>query len=132
MSDFFLYAKEVNTAVADARSMSSGRFCRICTANDLSGVNLFGPASFRKALSLSSTKASTLYPAIAAETFLLNLPRLLNALVKLFKPLFPKTVQAKLKFRQGPLRDVKGLGEVARPGAERDRFLDEIEALRSE
>ena len=131
MSEFFLYAKEVNTAVADMRSVSSGRFCRICTANDLSGVNLFGPASFRKALSLSSTKASTLYPAISAETFLLNLPKLLNALVKLFKPLFPKSVQAKLKFRQGPLNGVEDLGEGARPGAKREIFLGEIEALRA-
>ena len=74
MSDFFLYAKEVNTAVADKRSMETGKLCRICTANDLSGVNLFGDASFRKALSMSSTKASEVYPAISAETFLLNLP----------------------------------------------------------
>ena len=59
----------------------------------------------------------------------MNLPKLLNALVALFKPLFPKSVQSKLKFCQGPLSKVKDLGEIAREGTERTKFLDQIEAV---
>ena len=36
LTDFFLYAKEVNAIVADRRSLQSGRFCTVMTANDLS------------------------------------------------------------------------------------------------
>jgi len=40
---------------------------------------------------------------------LLNLPKLLNALVKLFKPLFPPVVAARIKFEQGPLSKVPAM-----------------------
>lgn len=59
-----------------------------------------GDASFRKALAEASKKSNQLYPFLAGPTLLLNLPRLLGALVKVFKPLFPATVQKKLKFEQ--------------------------------
>jgi len=127
--EFFLYAKEINTQIADERSLLTGRYTRIITANDLSGVNVFGDASFRKALSASSTIASKVYPAVNGPTLLLNLPKLLSALVKLFKPIFPVSVQKKLRFAQGPLKGIGDLSDVARGGEVREKFLKEIEEL---
>jgi len=130
LEQFFLYAKEVNCLVADERSLASDRLCRVILANDLSGVSLFNSSpDFRKALSQSSTVAASIYPSVNRETLLLNLPKVLSALVKLFKPLFPKSVQKKLKFCQGPLAKVNDLALIARAGEEREKFLDQIDGL---
>jgi hypothetical protein len=113
--------------------MQSDRLCRVALANDLSGVSLFNSSpDFRKALSQSSTIAASVYPSVNRETLLLNLPKLLSALVKLFKPIFPKTVQKKLKFCNGPLKDIEDLAQIAREGAERTKFLDQIHELISD
>ena len=86
MIDFFLYSKEVNALVANARTKATGRLTKIITANDLQGIDLFGDKTFRTALSASSKKANGLgYSALAGPTLLLNLPKLLGALVKIFK-----------------------------------------------
>ena len=134
MTDFFIYCKEVNAIIANMRSVSSDRVVDVLTANDLKGVKLVGgDATFRKALSAASTKANELYPSLSGPTFLLNLPRVLGALVKLFTPLFPKEVNARLKFAKGPLSDVKDLVELSAGemgnAASRENFLDEIEAI---
>lgn len=134
MTEFFLYCKEVNALVANSRSISSDRVVSVLTANDLKGVKLIGgDATFRKALSAASTKANDLYPSLAGPTFLLNLPRLLGALVKLFTPLFPEEVRKRLKFAKGPLSGVSNLVQIS-PGpqgnpAERKKFLGEVDAL---
>ncbi|KAL1514944.1 hypothetical protein AB1Y20_004020 [Prymnesium parvum] len=128
--DFFLYAKEVNRVVADARSAATGRLVRVVTANDLSGVDLFGDATFRKALSASSKKADEIFPSLNGPTLLLNLPFLANALVKLFTPLFPPKVRAKLKFEKGPLAGVDDLTQLHNPqSSARSQFLAEIQAI---
>lgn len=100
MNEFFLYAKEVNALVSFQRSMESDRLCTVLTANDLAGVKLVGGSTdFRNALSASSKVAAVVYPTtVNGPTFLCNLPRLLNAIVKLFTPLFPDSVKARLKF----------------------------------
>jgi len=128
LSDFFLYCKEVNSIVADKRSVASGKLIRLVTANDLSGTKLLGDSSFRKALSAASTKASDLYPALAGPTLLLNLPALLGALAKLFTPLFPPEVRKKLRFEQGPLNKISDLSAVL-DGPEREKFLTELDQL---
>ena len=92
--------------MANMRTEAGGKLVGVVTVNDLSGVNLFGSSAFRDALSLSSKTAAPLYPGLAGPTILLNLPPLLNALVKLFKPLFPPVVAARIKFEQGPLSKV--------------------------
>ena len=51
-----LYSKEVNALVANARTAKTGRLTKIITANDLQGIDLFGDATFRTALSASSKK----------------------------------------------------------------------------
>ena len=81
--DFFLYAKQVNGLVANARSIEQDRLVSILTCNDLSGVKLVGgSAAFRSALSESSKQASEVFPrSLAGPTLLVNLPRLLSALV---------------------------------------------------
>uniref|UniRef100_A0A7S2WAI5 CRAL-TRIO domain-containing protein n=1 Tax=Rhizochromulina marina TaxID=1034831 RepID=A0A7S2WAI5_9STRA len=130
MVDFFLYCTEVNWQVLNARSDRMGRLCKVVTANDLSGIDLFGDATFRKALSASSKQGNALYPSLTGPTLLLNLPKLLGALVKVFKPLFPPAVQKKLKFEQGPLGDVQDLTSLLTPTSpSRDKFLSEIQAL---
>mmetsp|Transcript_54897 Transcript_54897/g.80105 ORF Transcript_54897/g.80105 Transcript_54897/m.80105 type:complete len:300 (-) Transcript_54897:126-1025(-) len=132
MVDFFLYCKEVNALVANMRSEQSDKLIQVLTANDLSGVKLIGgDATFRKALGAASTKANELYPNLSGPTFLLNLPKVLGALVKLFTPLLPEEVRKKLKFEQGPLKDVESLVEISPSGnkASRDLFLNQIDSL---
>lgn len=136
MTEFFLYCKEINAIVANMRSEATDRVVDVLTANDLKGVKLVGgDATFRKALSAASTKANELYPSLSGPTFLLNLPRLLGALVKLFTPLFPVEVRKRLKFEQGPLRNVQDLVEISGlsmgNAATREQFLDDIDRLLS-
>lgn len=128
--EFFLFAKEVNRLVADMRSAATGQLVTIVTANDLSGVDLFGDATFRKALSASSKKADVVFLSLNGPTLLLNLPFLANALVKLFTPLFPPKVRAKLKFEKGPLSDVDDLTKLHNPnGQERQQFVTDIQSI---
>lgn len=131
---FFLYTKEVNAAVANQRSIGSDRLVCVCTANDLSGVKVIGgSAEFRKALSAASRKSNELYPCLSGPSLLLNLPRLLTALVKIFTPLFPEEVRKKIKFARGPLSDVTALNEILAgsggDGSKRDNFLTAVEEL---
>ncbi|KAL7460723.1 hypothetical protein ACHAXS_001165 [Conticribra weissflogii] len=127
MVDFFLYCKEVNAMVADMRSLQSDSVVQVITCNDLSGVKLIGGSKeFRSSLSLASKKANELYPALNGRTLLLNLPKLLGALVKLFTPLFPEKVRERLRFvSDGPLgKDSVGdLTEVLEGGKGREEFV---------
>lgn len=130
MVDFFLYCKEVNALVANDRSLEMDKVLYVITANDLSGLQLIGgDATFRKALGEASKKANTLYPALSGPTLLLNLPRLVSALVKLFTPLFPAEVNARLKFKRGPLADVDELADVTYGGKKRDAFLADLKRI---
>merc|ERR1712028_153277 len=87
--DFFLYAKEVHSLVANARSKQSGRLCNVIFANDITGTRKPPDALFGKALTASSKSFEKLYPGLAGPTMILNLPFILQAFVGLFKPLFP-------------------------------------------
>lgn len=128
MVDFFLYAKEVNALVANLRSVD--KLAGVITANDLSGVKLVGGSTeFRKALSESSKQATQLYPATNMPTLLLNLPKLVSALVGLFKPLFPPAVRERLRFEQGPLKGITSLEEIAKSGPTRTTFLQQVDNL---
>lgn len=132
ITDFFLYTKEINAIVSNMRSLQSDRLVKVLTANDLSGVKLIGgDATFRKAIGLASTKANELYPNLNGPTFLLNLPKVVSALVKLFTPLFPEEVNKRLKFAQGPLKDVDDLIVIGPSGDanKRRQFLNDIDAL---
>ena len=125
-----LYTKEIHSLVADARTKASGRLCRVVLANDLGGLNLAGDASFRSALSASSRAATKLYPSLAGPTLLLNLPFLLQALVSLFKPLFPPSVLERLKFeRASELGKVSDLASLMTDAGARSAFLAELEGI---
>lgn len=128
--DFFLYCKEVNALVANDRSLEQDKLLQVITVNDLNGLQLIGgDATFRQALSAASKQANRLYPALSGPTLLLNLPRLLSALVKLFTPLFPPEVNARLKFERGPLQDVEELLDITHGGKHRAAFLKDIDTL---
>lgn len=130
MVDFFLYCKEVNAAMADRRSLELNKLVKIVSLNDLSGVKLIGGSSdFRNSLSAASKRANDLYPSLNGITLLLNLPRLLGALVKLFTPLFPAAVRERLRFERGPLKDVEDLREIIVGGEKRDEFMKQIDEL---
>ena len=130
MVDFFLYAREINTSVANTRSLQSNRLACILTANSLEGVQLVGgEAKFRAALSASSKKADPLYPNCNGPTLLLNLPALLGALVKLFTPLFPPSVKERLRFESGPLQGNLDLTQILPGQPERAKFLADIDRL---
>ena len=130
MFDFFMYVKEVNAAVADMRSIETDSLIKIVTCNDLIGVKLVGGSSdFRSALSLSSKKATELYPSLSGRTLLLNLPALLGALVKLFTPLFPAAVMERIRFERGPLKNVDDLKQIVESGAARDEFVEQMNEL---
>ncbi|KAL7498048.1 hypothetical protein ACHAWT_007492 [Skeletonema menzelii] len=130
MVDFFLYVKEVNAAVADIRSLQTDSLIKIVTCNDMMGLKLVGGSSdFRSALSVSSKKATELYPSLSGRTLLLNLPKLLSGIVKLFTPLFPKVVMERIRFERGPLKDVEDLVQIAKSGAARDEFIKQMDEL---
>lgn len=126
---FFLYAKEIIALAANDRSLKSDKLAYLVTVNDLSGVKLIGgDATFRSALGAASKQANELYPALAGPTLLVNLPKLVRALVKLFTKLIPAKVREKIKFVQGPLKDVEELASVAPGGKDRESFLADIDA----
>jgi len=139
--DFFVYAKEVNALVANRRSVETNRLVSVLTANDLSNVKLIGgSADFRKALSGSSKRTSTLYPATSGPSLLLNLPPLVNALVKLFTPLFPRSVNERLKFAKcDAIKHVGSLTELTTGSSNsaggqqqrREEFLKQIRGVLS-
>merc|ERR1712195_5912 len=81
MGDFFLYAKEIHSLVANARSKQSGRLCNVIFANDITGTRKPPDALFGKALTASSKSFEKLYPGLAGPTMILNLPFILQALV---------------------------------------------------
>jgi len=119
----------VNSLVADSMTRQGNGLVTVVTTNDLNKIDLLGDATFRNALSAASKKANALYPGYGGPTILLNLPSLLGALVKLFKPLFPPAVQKKLKFEQGPLKNVGDLKSLGVGGDARDTFLKQIDAI---
>lgn len=132
MTDFFLYTKHVNAQVANMRSLDQDRLVCVVTANDLSGIKLIGGSKdFRKALGGASKQANDLYPTVSGPTLLLNLPKLLSGIVKLFTPLFSKEVRERLKFERGPLSDVKDLKDISPSGnpAAAKLFLSQIDGL---
>merc|ERR1719498_1170997 len=100
--DFLLYVKEVHSLCVNARSEKSGRLCQVIFANDITGTRKAPDPQFGKALTASSKSYEKLYPSLAGPTMILNLPFVLQAFVGLFKPLFPKSVQERLKFDSAP------------------------------
>jgi hypothetical protein len=131
LSDFFMYVKEIHSLVANQRSETNGRLCEVILANDITGVRKAPDSRFSKALSSSSSQYDKLYPTLAGPTMILNLPFILQAFVALFKPLFPKTVQAKLKFTKAPvLASMSELTPLATRGNVKNQlFMKEIDAL---
>lgn len=128
--DYLLYVKEVHSLVVNARSTRSGRFCNVIFANDITGTRAPPDPQFSKALTASSKSYERLYPSLAGPTMILNLPFLLQAFVGLFKPLFPKSVQARLKFVGAPvLAKLNDLTPLTNDAASRKAFLSEIEGL---
>jgi len=131
LSEFFLYVKEIHQLVANARSAQTGRLCEVIFANDITGVRKPPDKRFSKALSSSSAQYETLYPSLAGPTMILNLPFLLQAFASFFKPLFPKSIQVKLKFLRAPVlggfRELTPLGNPK--GRQQQAFLVEIEKL---
>ena len=109
LADFFLYAKAINERACSTISKQTGALATVTTVNDLAGVDLLGDASFRNALSAASKRGDAFFPGLSGPTVLLNLPRLLGALVKLFTPLFPESVRAKLRFERHELGDAGAL-----------------------
>jgi hypothetical protein len=131
---FFLYAREVNSCVANDRSITTDRLVAILTANSLEGVKLLGggssDATFRSALGTSSKLADKLYPNVCGPTLLLNLPPLLNILVKLFTPLFPPAVKQRLRFASGQLLSGnRDLTQILVGMPERTQFWKDLESL---
>ncbi|KAL3823629.1 hypothetical protein ACHAXA_005610 [Cyclostephanos tholiformis] len=128
--EYFLYCKEVNSVVADMRSLENDRLVRLITCNDLMDVKLVGGSpDLRKALSAASKKANELYPTFNGRTLMLNPPALLGVLARLFTPLFPMAVRRRLKFVSGPLRDVVDLREISAGGIGREEFVAQVDAL---
>lgn len=130
MLDFFLYVKEVHNLVANERTLRTGRLCSVIFANDISGVRQPPDSKFSKALSESSKQYEKLYPSLAGPTMILNLPRILQAFVGLIKPLFPKTVQERLKFERAPvLKSVTDMTQLSENANTRTEFLTEVRKL---
>jgi hypothetical protein len=127
---FFVYVKHAQSIIANQRSVTQDRLVQVLTANDLSGVKLVGggdgAAQFRQALSAASKITADLYPLTAGPTLLLNLPTLLQALVQLFRPLFPPSVQARLQFVRGVIDPSWELPDITVGGSHREEFLQAL------
>jgi len=130
MVDFFLYIKEVNAMVADLRSVQTNSLVKVVTCQDMNGLKLVGGSKdFQKALSVASKKANDLYPSLNGRTLMLNLPPLVRPLVKIFKLLLPKAVTERLRFENGPLKNVEDLREIGEGGVGRGEFVDQVNDL---
>ena len=127
--EFLLYVKEIHALVADARSARTGRLCTVVFANDISGISQIPDRKFSQALTQSSEQYEKLYPSLAGATMIMNLPFVLQAFVGLFTPLFPQSLQDRLKFVPAPyLGKLKDLTPLA-GGASRKVFLGELKRL---
>ena len=128
--EFFAYVKEVHQLVLNARSERLGRLCEVVFANDLTGIRKAPDPQFSKGLTESSNSYQDLFPSLAGPTMILNLPFLLQAFVGFFKPLFPKAVQAKLRFETAPyLAQFDDLMPLTTDQSKRKAFLDEVANL---
>lgn len=128
--EYLLYVKEVHNLVLNARSERTGRLCSVIFANDITGIRKPPEPLFSKALTGSSKSYERLYPSLAGPTMILNLPFILQAFVGFFKPLFPKSVQARLKFGQAPLLSkLNDLTPLTADAQKRSAFLDEVAGL---
>jgi len=128
--DFFMYAKEVHSIIANQRSAATGRMCSVLFANDIVGVRKAPDKRFSQALTSSSDQYESLYPSLAGPTMILNLPFILQAFVGLLKPLFPKSVQERLVFKKAPvLASMKELTPLASDAALKTRFVREVKSL---
>lgn len=130
MVDFFIYAREVNTIIADARTKATGHFTKLIAANDLTGVSKFPDKDFQAALTGSAKLAVTLYPGYSGPTVLLNLPWVARMLVQFLAPLFPGAVRDKLKFARGPMSYLKDLTDVLKEPI-KSNFIDDLESVLS-
>jgi hypothetical protein len=76
MTDFLVYAKEINARICNRRSLVQDRVVATIFANDLSGAILMGGSKeFRQALGASGKISEDNYPRMAGPTLLLNMPR---------------------------------------------------------
>jgi hypothetical protein len=128
--DFLLYVKEVHQIVQNERSVRTGRLCSVLFANDITGTRKVPDAQFSKGLTESSNSYQDLYPSLAGPTLILNLPFILQAFVGFFKPLFPESVQARLRFENAPyLSKFSDLRPLTTNAGKRKAFLDEVAGL---
>merc|ERR1712054_491015 len=110
----------------------TGRLCNVIFANDITGTMKPPDPLFGKALTASSKSYEKLYPSLAGPTLILNLPFILQAFVGLFKPLFPKAVQARLKFESAPyLTKLRTLTPLTDDANAKKDFLAEVDRLLS-
>lgn len=128
LTEFFIYAREVNFLVAESRTRASGRLVALSGANDLSGVSRFPDDRFQKALTGSSKKATALFPGLAGPTLILNLPGIVRLLVQFLTPLFPGAVQNKIKFARGPMAYLKDLKDATKEPI-RSQFISDLEVV---
>jgi hypothetical protein len=128
--DFLLYVKEVHWLCVNARTEQTGRICEVIFANDITGTRKAPDPDFSKALTGSSKSYTKLYPSLAGPTLILNLPFILQAFVGLFKPLFPKAVQERLKFEKAKyLSELKELTPLTTDANALKTFLGEVKGI---
>jgi hypothetical protein len=130
MTDFLVYAKEINARICNRRSLVQDRVVATIFANDLSGAKIMGGSSeFREALGASGKIAEDNYPRMAGPTLMLNMPKALHYVVKLFTPLMPTSVAKKIKFVRGLFDDQTVLAEIQPGGSQREKFLADLDKI---
>lgn len=130
MTDFLVYAKEINARICNRRSLVQDRVVATVFANDLSGAKLMGGSKdFRQALGASGKIAEENYPRMAGPTLLLNMPRTLHYLVKLFTPLMPPSVAKKIKLVRGLFDNETILSKIQPGGSQREKFLLDLDNI---
>lgn len=128
LTEFFIYAREVNSMVADQRTRATGKLVKLVAANDLTGVSSFPDKDFQTALTGSAKKAVTLYPGYSGPTVILNLPWVARLLVQFLTPLFPGAVRDKIKFAKGPMAYLENLMDILQEPT-KSMFADDFQAV---
>merc|ERR1712129_279053 len=131
MLEFFLYAREVNQIVANVRSRRTGQLCQLVSADDFTGVRGMPDKRFQDVLGDMSKQAARLWPGLAGPTLMLNLPGVIRFVIGILTPLFPGSVQARMRFAKKPLEYLDDLSDVVREPM-RSRFVSDVQRILAE
>lgn len=128
LSEFFLYVRELNARWCYARTNTTRSICQVIALQDMDGVDGSQSDDFRKALTDAYEQTEALHPLVTGPTVLFNVPLQLK-MANVFKPLFPKTMQAKIRMEDGRISGMKPLRAMKKRPLLQRTILDDLENM---